>query len=600
MKSKTFVIVSLLTAFLGLSLFSPLTRPGWPLDTRERGLHPNPILDTFVSTTPGESATWEIALNPGTYYVTLACGDPAYHNLNRASIEGDLVINDVATASYQFVSVADHEVTLSDGFLTVEMGGTSGYCSIDFISISSNPPPAPPVYPVQVSFQPLGSTPPPAYDTDGGLVYDGGRGYGWDSDITSTARERAINPDQRLDTLLTAHPDLTHTWRIDLPNGIYFVEVACGDPSLIAGPHRVQLQGSTIIDAETTVEDQYIIVSRQMVSVYDGKFEMTIGGTSGYSEINYITITNVRPPITAETFPIKMNFQPAYQANVLGFDIEGGFYYTANRGYGFDIPLDGRVRGLIWDQLLDTLINTQPLQTATWNYDLPNGAYYCFLACGDAEFPAGPHRVLLEGSNVTGDISTSVGEFVLFNNVNVTVSDQNMTMQIGGLDSYTEVNYIIIDDEPKGDTTFPLYINFQTSSATIPGGYEMDAGKAYDILRGWGWSRILNSRERELQGDQRLDTLVFTLPNEDALWQLDVPNSSYEVTLSVGDAEFAAGPHRVILEGATVVNDQSTGINAYITVTDYPVTISDGHLTLELGGANGYSEINYIIIKEAI
>ena len=581
-----------------IACFSLQLLPGTcrAIDTRERNRHPNQVLDTFAFTNPSSTDTWEIALPNGDYYVTLSCGDAQIPvGPNRVVIEGTTVVDDVSTAAYQYYSVSDQFVTIADGKLTVEVGGAAGYTMLNFITISSDAPSSA-SFPIEVNFQPGAQPTPAGYSMDSGAIYDEGRGYGWDVDISGNTRDRGINADQRLDTIIYAAPSNEYTWTLDVPNGDYFVEISAGDPAIIAGPHRIALQGTTIINLETTTQDQYITLARELVSVIDGQLTMTIGDTDGYSEVNYIRVMDTPPALV---FPDKLNFQPASSPNVLGFGVEGGFYYTSTRGYGFDTALDGRDRNQITDQLLDTLIYPSPLTTATWNYDVPNGTYYCFTAHGDALYPAGPHRVLIEGTNVTSDQSTAAGEFIEINNHETVVSDGDITIQVGGLDSYTEINYFIVDDAPKAAVTFPLNINYQLSSSTLPGGYEMDAGKVYDILRGWGWSKTIDARERQVQADQKLDTEVYTVPNDSASWKVDLPNDDYLVSLSVGDALYPCGPNRVVVEGTTVVNDVSLSANNFYTVTDQAITVSDGELNVTIGGANGFTIINYIEIEQA-
>ena len=97
-----------------------------------------------------------------------------------------------------------------------------------------------------------------------------------------------------------------------------------------------------------------------------------------------------------------------------------------------------------------------------------------------------------------------------------------------------------------------------------------------------------------MQGDQRLDTMVYSGPA--ATWQLDVPNGTYTVALASGDPSWAQGPHRVLLEGQVVVNDVNTAGNEYVVLTAVPVTVADGQLTLTLGGTTGTSFLNYLTV----
>ena len=82
-----------------------------------------------------------------------------------------------------------------------------------------------------VNFQPAGSPAPNRYLEDTGLVF-GSRGdglsYGWSIDHTNVARERNLQADQRLDTLVHFHQN--QKWEFALANGNYSVAVSIGDP----------------------------------------------------------------------------------------------------------------------------------------------------------------------------------------------------------------------------------------------------------------------------------------------------------------------------------------------------------------------------------
>lgn len=142
-------------------------------------------------------------------------------------------------------------------------------------------------------------------------------------------------------------------------------------------------------------------------------------------------------------------------------------------------------------------------------------------------------------------------------------------------------------------------INFQPSSAPIPSGYQMDDGSAYTVGRGYGWTVDLsgNTRDRDVNADQRFDTFAFVWNATTNTWQYDLPNGSYLVSLASGDGAYAQGPHQVIVEGTTLINGVSTAVDQYITVTDVPITVADGQLTVVIGHPTGVTMLNYVIIK---
>ena len=146
----------------------------------------------------------------------------------------------------------------------------------------------------------------------------------------------------------------------------------------------------------------------------------------------------------------------------------------------------------------------------------------------------------------------------------------------------------------------PIYVNFQPSGSTVPAGSLKDDGAVYDAARGYGWSTNLtgSTRERGVNADQRRDTLVFLYNNgAAATWEYDLPNGDYLVTLEAGDPSYGQ-KQQVVLEGTPVLTNVWTTANTYATVTDQPVTVQDGQLTLTIGnGGAGYNTtLNSVII----
>ncbi len=145
-------------------------------------------------------------------------------------------------------------------------------------------------------------------------------------------------------------------------------------------------------------------------------------------------------------------------------------------------------------------------------------------------------------------------------------------------------------------------MNFQPTASPIPSGYLKDDGSLYSAARGYGWTLNLGgqTRDRNLNPDQRLDTLVATSHDGAgtlATWNYNLPNGAYLISLASGDPGYAQGPHRVEVEGIVVVNNIPTTANTYVTITDFPVVVSDGQLSVKLGGTAGNSMLNYLEIR---
>ncbi|MEN8176880.1 MAG: hypothetical protein ABFS23_14030, partial [Pseudomonadota bacterium] len=144
-------------------------------------------------------------------------------------------------------------------------------------------------------------------------------------------------------------------------------------------------------------------------------------------------------------------------------------------------------------------------------------------------------------------------------------------------------------------TAATVQVNFQPATAAVPSGYQKDDGSAYSSSRGYGWTPALgNTRDRNTNPDQRLDTFVFVNANTTAAWRYDLPNGDYTVSVASGDPTATQGPQRLTIEGQVVFNNLTSAANSYLTITDLPVTITDGTLSLTLGGSSGFSLLNYV------
>jgi len=108
---------------------------------RQRNVNSDPLLDTFVqmqakagsgTTTQG---TWKAGVADGIYTVTVGVGDPSYFDSHHVvNIEGTRVVDFTPTsATRSKVVVAD--VTVDDGFLTVDANGGTN-TKLDFLQFA--------------------------------------------------------------------------------------------------------------------------------------------------------------------------------------------------------------------------------------------------------------------------------------------------------------------------------------------------------------------------------------------------------------------------------------------------------------------------------
>lgn len=606
------------------------------LATRQRGVDPRPENDTVLyaqeATTP---FTWEIALPAGTYYISLASGDARYGmGPSRIRLSGDgtnwdTVVNDVETVPMEYYPVIEHPITVSasrsPSRLSMELGGNTALASaINFMIISSSTS-TPPSFPIEVNFQPVASACPPtgyaAYACDKMALYgDRGNGYtyGWDSTTGLSARERGINADKRLDTnIYVAGTTETRTWELEIPMGTYYVTLYSGDAQYQYGPNRVKVEGITWIDDVTTVGGEFASVVNRLVTVYDGKLTVQIGdGVAGdATAINYITVNNVRPAVL---MPVRMNFQPGYEFTLApNFVPDSGAIFKDLAGFGWSRSRGTQsVRaGINSDYKLDTFVYVRgdTEDEVDWNYELPgwsDGTYYVYGSGGDPRYASTNQHVYLQKGTAYEDhavngVTTAANEFWTFANRAVHLSDTNsngtidakVTIgQAAGQNSWTELNYFIINDTATTAWTFPISIDFHPSTKTACSGYLSDTGGYYDLISRYGWT-ITGTGSDFNQTNTPADpnscekkTIVY--PKGTAgTWQIkEIPAGSYDVAMIFGDADFLTTAYTLVFQEGTAnqvtLTYAATPANTFWTPTQTVTVGSDGVLSIKLASYN--------------
>ncbi|WP_447969512.1 hypothetical protein [Nitrospira sp. M1] len=326
------------------------------------------------------------------------------------------------------------------------------------------------------------------------------------------------------------------------------------------------------------------------------------------------------PPVPPSPLPpgnqtVAINFQPSSAETPAGFLKDDGSVFNATRGYGWSTRVNTRNRNRSSDQALDTLIHFDKGATVTWQYTLPNGQYHVSLASGDPSWPQGPHHVQVEGVTVMNNIPTKVNEFVQITNHLTTITDGQLTIRLtrpNGTSKKTILNFIRI--APAGSTPPPapdpgppppkgsaVAINFQPGSAAVPAGFIKDDGAVFNASRGYGWSTRVNTHDRNYLNDQSRDTFIHFDTGNAVTWQYTLANGQYLISLASGDPSYVQGPHHIVVEGQTVINNVTTQVNEFLTITDFPVTVNDGNLTIQLTRNGGKTKtiLNFVRISPA-
>jgi hypothetical protein len=157
------------------------------------------------------------------------------------------------------------------------------------------------------------------------------------------------------------------------------------------------------------------------------------------------------------------------------------------------------------------------------------------------------------------------------------------------------------------------YLNFQdpagepTGTVAYNGQTYMKIGSAlYSAAAGYGWYRSADVPPADLYPayDQWFDAQPTILLRSsviedwgrDHVFEFDLPNGAYNVTVGVG---YRSGtrPHKIIVEGVTLIDNETTNNSAIIRTRR--VLVRDKRLTLVMGMYNETAHINFLNIEAA-
>ena len=444
---------------------------------------------------------------------------------------------------------------------------------------------------VKVNFQPDATAVPAGFTKDTGAAYTDATGSGWvrqDSlsgtrvpfGVPLNTRDRnlctALTPQQR--TFLHMQAPVTNAsnngtpvaWEYALPDGDYAVTVGVGDANLgqDAESHTLNVEGVNVVKAFPRSAAANCTASRlttgtATVRVTDGKLTVdAIGGTN--TKLQYVTIDDAPDAVTG--------LQPTPTATGIDLDWADGSGVTGYRVFR----------------------STQlPVATTGTPLASPSGSSY-------------------------SDTTAVKGQVYYY---------AVQAVSAAGLVSLPVTAGAVMDDAQPAQLPMPVRVNFTRQGGTAVPGHLADSGQNFANVRGYGWvvpgtgnplDLVGNGRERAEAGlDKRLDTLVHMQADDvpapsagtvqiEGAWELAVPNGTYDVELSVGDASVGGDPtsHEVNVEGRKAVDDfrtagpgvpAPTGAARFRTGTLTGVAVTDGRLTVDAAGGTN-TKINYITV----
>ena len=150
-----------------------------------------------------------------------------------------------------------------------------------------------------------------------------------------------------------------------------------------------------------------------------------------------------------------------------------------------------------------------------------------------------------------------------------------------------------------------LKINFQSQGAPIPEGYMPEYGDPFfEHDDGWsyGWDQNIRSGARDRNNsnapDQRYDTLNHLQQSGDRIWEIELPNGTYDIHLVCGDPSYTDQTNTFDVEGVVVEDpDGQAGTDFDFDEFNLTVELTDGRLTIQPAAGSDNAKICFVEIE---
>ncbi|MGB6152792.1 MAG: cadherin domain-containing protein, partial [Pricia sp.] len=580
----------------------------------------------------GTELMWELQVPNGTYDVTVGIGDRSASTDSRhsATIEGFTIVPAFVPSPGQ-VKTETMTVRVSDGFLT--MNGLGGFNSkithIDVVESTGVPVNG------NLVFSPAAVSPTLVVGTTGTFS----------SDLSGTgAGAIALTIDDNVDE--TGFND----WMNLPPAGLGSVQFNMDATDLAVGDTRnssiiATAKGFTpaILAADLTVTAPASTETQIVTFVLaEQSEEATIGASSIDIEVaNGTDLTVLAPTIT--TSP-DASIDPDSE---VAQDFTNPVVYTVTAEDGTTTQ--------DWTVTVTeaSLANQAPVvenQTFDISEDATIGTSIGTVVATDSDTTDLTYTITAGNDGAEFEIGASTGEIITSKALDFeAIAQYTLTVEVSD-GELTDTADIIIDVTDVLETLpFEAHVNFQNSAVTPPSGYLADYGKAYGTTSvslgadtyDFGWKRLSDGTPIDLSneaannsngaGRNRIGTAYDAATDQEKLegtlihfqgdnvitntggqpawqgqprgiesmWELEMPNGIYEVTLGLGDKDGSNldSRHSATVEGYTIIpafvpNPGQTVVETMV------VAVSDGFLTINgLGGFN--SKITHIDVIES-
>ena len=370
-----------------------------------------------------------------------------------------------------------------------------------------------------------------------GTAYDGDVGYGWSSGAVS-AVERPIGDNLTRDLAYAG----SMTFAVDLPPGFYDVEVTIGD----AGPYvhdqvRIDIEGLAR-DTVSTAAEEVATLRYSGVSVNDGQLTLGLSSQGGVDPNATLIALLVRPDSRG---PRVESIGPT------GTALAPLDHFTLR----FDEPIDAAG------------FTTSDVQVTGPRGDVPVSEV---RSLSSTEF-----EVRFAASSEAGVYGIDIGPGISDLSGNQLDQDGD---GVGGelTDDVASASVVLVAQ---------LRFDFGTAASPVEDGFvQVLPVLGYDASNGYGWlSGTVTGLDRGTSGAASRD-LHYA---RDMTFAVDLPNGSYDVRVTAGDAgPYAHDQVGVFLEGNQVGQLSTEG--GEVRQTTYAgVRVLDGQLTLRMASLGG-------------
>lgn len=223
-----------------------------------------------------------------------------------------------------------------------------------------------------------------------------------------------------------------------------------------------------------------------------------------------------------------------------------------------------------------------------------------------------PSWLTVNGKLLNG-ISYTTGSEISFSfdatNLSVGKYSAVVTASASGYNSAVLDIYLTVTSANTGTLT-NIKVNFQDSITIPPAGWLRDYGQAFgsrtSAFQGsgnaYGWVKrsdntpvnlTKNSRKRTSPSDILMATLMHMQANHvnstaltriEGIWECQVANGNYKVTVSVGDGSAIDSKHTINIEGISAISNFVPTTGNRFKAATITVSVSDGILSVDAKG----------------